>query len=109
MLSPPEADLVRRDPALPGLATLLDPEAFATALRPRLPSEELMAARRDYVRYKPGMSCLVAYRVETARGVVDVSARAVRPDADDKLRKARGAAGGHGRFVLEDRAIVVSV
>src|SRR5919201_2297370 len=85
MLSPADADLVRRDPALPGLALLLDPGAFAAALRraaPRLGAEE---TRITYVRYKPGTSCLVGYRLVAAGRDTAVSAAAYRPDAHDKL------------------------
>jgi len=46
MLSPDDADLVRRDPALADLATLLDPEAAAGLFG--VPCAEVV-----YVRYKP--------------------------------------------------------
>jgi len=50
MLSPPEADLVRRDGALPGLATVLDPEALIAALASALPTADVRAASIRYVR-----------------------------------------------------------
>lgn len=114
MLSPPDADLVRLDPALPGLATLLDPDAFVTALRSSLSEADLGTAQSTYVRYKPGMNCLVAYRLKVAGATVELYAKAYRPNAEVKLRKARGRSSipgllGPGRIVLEDRAIVVSV
>src|SRR5438094_279507 len=37
MVSLPDADLVRRDPALPGLGTVLDPARFVAALRAARP------------------------------------------------------------------------
>lgn len=106
MRSPADTDLARRDPALPGLATLLDRDAFVEALRPALPALRPGEARVTYVRYKPGRSCLVGYRMESAGEAVDVTATACRPDAQDKLAKARSHPG---RVVLDDRAVVVSV
>ncbi len=106
MRSPADADLARRDPALPGLATLLDRDAFVDALRPAFPALRPAAAHVTYVRYKPGRSCLVGYRLESDGSAVDVTATACRHDADDKLTKARNHPG---RVVLDDRAVVVSV
>ena len=54
MLSPPETDLIRRDPDLPGLATVLDPEALSAAL--------LIDARPEFVRYKPHILCRATYQ-----------------------------------------------
>jgi len=53
MLSPPNRALAARDPALPGLGLLLDPEALATAL-----GTSALALR--HLRYKPGTSCSAA-------------------------------------------------
>jgi aminoglycoside phosphotransferase (APT) family kinase protein len=113
MLSPSDADLIRREPALPGLATLLDTEAFVTALRRSLPEAELGAAQITYIRYKPGMNCLVAYRLEAAGAPVEVYAKTYGPDAEVQLQNARQRSSvsgplGPGRIVLEDGAIVVS-
>src|SRR5438093_582994 len=66
MLCPADTDLVRRDPALPGLALLLDPDAFAADLRQAVPGIEVEGGRITYVRYKPGTSCLVGYRLAAA-------------------------------------------
>lgn len=113
MLLPFDADLVRRDPAIPGLATILDADAFVFALRSSLPALDLGSARSTYVRYKPGTNCLIAYQLEVAGVVEPVYAKAFAPGAAGKLRKAReqpGAAGtlGSGRIVLEDCAVLVS-
>lgn len=63
-----DADLVRRDELLPGLATLLDPAAFLEALSRDLPDANPVAAEPLYLRYKPGTNCLVEYRVRAAGG-----------------------------------------
>lgn len=82
-----DLDLARRDPALPGLSTLLDHEAFSTALSRLLPNS-IEDVRPTYVRYKPGMSCLVLYRVTTAGQTVGVYAKAHRADDRAKFTKA---------------------
>src|SRR5207247_2648316 len=63
MLSPPDADLVRRDPALPGLGTVLDPARFVAALRAARPELGIEAVQVGYVHYKPGRECIVGYRL----------------------------------------------
>lgn len=114
MLSPAESDLVRRDPAVPGLAVLLDPNVFIAALRARLPEADLETAKITYIKYKPGTNCLVGYNLTAAGTTVRVYGKAYRTDARNKLQKALqqpGAAGllGPGRIVLEDCAAVISV
>ena len=114
LLSPHDSDLIRRDPAIPGLGTLLDSEAFLKALRAALPQAEVSAARPTYARYKPGMNCLVAYDLEAGGETVSVYAKGHRRDATEQFRKALDKPAvsgplGPGRIVLHDRAIVLSV
>src|SRR3989454_10171088 len=81
MLSPPEADLVRRDGVLPGLATALDPDALLAALAPALPTADVRAASVRYVRYKPHTNCLVAHRLDLGGAqaqTVDIHAKGHR-------------------------------
>lgn len=111
MLSSPDADLVRRDPGLPGLAMLLDPEALAARLREALPDADLEQLQPAYLRYKPGTSCLVGYRREST-GSVTLYAVARRANDAEKLRKTsrRPAAAdqlGGGILLLEDKAVQV--
>src|SRR5437762_3036638 len=88
LLSPHDAALVKRDAAIPGLATLLDPEAFAAALRPSLPGVSLRVPPSIYVRYKPRMNCLVAYQLEVDGVTLDAYAKGYQADASDQLRNA---------------------
>nr|MBA3328633.1 hypothetical protein [Solirubrobacterales bacterium] len=109
-----DAAVAARDRALPGLATLLDPDAFAEALDTALPIAGIEGARAVYMRYKPATNCLVAYRVRTGEGEHDVYARAHAPGATDKLDKARRRSDrasplGPGGFVLDGAAIAVHV
>jgi len=116
MLSPPDADLVRRERSLPGLAVLLDPEAFVRALRPHAPDADLREASITYIRYKPGTNCLLAYRLETREGPVTAYAKVHGRDAEVKLRKGREKERvsvpsplGPGRIVLEEIPAVVAL
>lgn len=107
MLLPADADVARRDRDLPGLAVVLDPDAFAEAVAAPVPLRPL------YVRYKPHTSCLVAYRTAGADEGVQVVATCYRRDARDKLEKARQRPAvpgpwGPGRLVLERPAVAVS-
>jgi Phosphotransferase enzyme family len=106
MLSRADADLVRRDPALPALGTALDPEAFAAVLRRIMPDSVVEPGQISYVRYKPGMSCLIGYRFASGKLAPFVSAAAFRANAQIKLNKARSRPG---RTVLDELALVVSV
>ncbi len=96
MLSRDDAGLVCRDPALPGLAALLDADGFAEELGRLAPAAGVRGARAGYVRYKPGTNALVAYDVLTARGVVPVYARTFRPEAGPQIRRPRGRPGRTG-------------
>ncbi|MDQ3457823.1 MAG: phosphotransferase, partial [Deinococcota bacterium] len=88
MLSAHDRDIIRRDHRLPGLATVLDPEIFADALRSALPDVTLEEPSVRYLRYKPGTNCLVAYRLKLDGRVSEVHAKAHRKDAFDKLHNA---------------------
>src|SRR5687768_106194 len=114
VLSPFDADLVRRDTALPGLGIVLDPEALVDVLRRSLPGADLGSVRATYVKYKPGTNCLAGYQLTVSGRVVDLYAKAYGVHASRKLQKARenpGTSGalGPGRIPLEDDQIVVSV
>lgn len=82
-----DAGVVARDPALAGLATLLDDAAFCAALAAALPDRGIRRATSAYLRYKPATSCLATFRVEHDAGETLVSARAQTAAALDKLEK----------------------
>lgn len=89
MLTPADAELVRRDPALPGLATVLDPAAVVDRLAAAGDGPPVVAATATYVRYKPGTSCLVGYELFTEAASILGYAKAFRPAEPGKLEKAR--------------------
>ncbi|HEV2820225.1 MAG TPA: hypothetical protein VGW11_06945 [Solirubrobacteraceae bacterium] len=112
MIAPADARLGLRDRRLPGLAVVLDAEAFAEALAGALPDLALTGARATYARYKPGVSCLVAFRVRVGDEEHDVYARALRRSAEDKLGAAHRRAQeqsslGPGGLVLDRWAVAV--
>lgn len=114
MLSSSDAALVQREPALPGLATLLDPEAFKAEVCPLFPAQDLGAVSISYIRYKPGTSCLVGYCLDVGEEQVTLTAHTYRLDAHDKLQKARQKAlrldSCHpGNLIVEDRGLVIAV
>jgi aminoglycoside phosphotransferase (APT) family kinase protein len=88
VLFPAESDLVRRDIALKGLGLVLNPERLVDRLRPHLHCNQLRGVGVKYVRYKPGISCLVSYNLEVDGQHIDIYAKAVTPAAVNKLRKA---------------------
>lgn len=113
-LSLADAALARRDPGFPGLAVALDPEALLTELRAYWPEADLGTARSTYIRYKPGTSCLLAYELQVAGGVVPIYVKAYSPSAAIKLRNFHRRRGrrrqfGPGRVVLEHLAMAVFI
>lgn len=113
MFSRAEADLVRRDDRIPGLALVLDPVAFSQHLQSRLDSVELKDLSFDYVRYKPGTNCLSAFTAETSNGRISGYAKAYGDKAVEKLEKARQrehvpGVQGPGQVLLEEHQIEVN-
>lgn len=104
MLLPADAGIVQRETAIPGLGALLDPDEFAVVLGDTLCGGGVNAVRLVYVRYKPGTSCLAAYKVDTGGECVDIYARALPRDDMNQLRKVVPDIGG---VILEDRAVAV--
>jgi aminoglycoside phosphotransferase (APT) family kinase protein len=114
MLTPDDAAVAAREQALPGLALLLDEEAFAAALRERLPDAGVTSVSEFYARYKPGRSCVVAYRVKVGDAEVDAYARAMPRTAFERIADTRQPAPvagslGAGGLLLEDVAVSVTV
>lgn len=114
MLASAETDLVRRDHSIPGLATVLDDETFVARLRRCAPETGLRTARIVFIKYKPGRSCRVSYRLDVAGEEVDACVRAYGVEDRDRFLEERElptvtGRPGWGRLALEDCAIVVSV
>ena len=114
MLSSADRDLVRRDRAISGLATVLDPEAMVELLRTHLPQASIRDVEIHYVRYKPGVNCLVGYTLNTAEGNIDLYAKAYGAASDGKHYKLpdpcthQPMLGAHS-LIVEDLALTINV
>ena len=114
MLSPAEADLARRDSAVPGLATVLDPDAFLDTLGRAAPGRALERAEIAYVKYRPMTYCRVGYRVSVAGSECRLDVRACRrEDLASLLVHEDGPTVqgplGSGRLMLAESAVLVTV
>ena len=111
MLSQPDAELVRRESALPGLALALDPDAVVAALRQAWVETDVREAQAVYARYKTGTNCLVAYQVNLGGRRWPVHVKVFRPDAPRLTRvRSQSIPGGPPQVhpvVLDRVAIVV--
>jgi hypothetical protein len=112
MLSSADQHLIDRDPRVPGLRVLLDDELFAARLCERDTGVHVQSVHANYVRYKPGTSCLVAYALATDQGPARVYARAHDLEMSAKLEKAAGRMAvptvlGPGIEVRRDEGIVI--
>jgi Ser/Thr protein kinase RdoA (MazF antagonist) len=112
MLSPGDASLVSRDRLLPGLALLFDEAALSEELLRLCPEAAIGDLHAHYVRYKPGVSCIVGYHTRTPDGGTVLYARAHAPSARSKIEKAttrrhvQGPAG-FGAVTIDSSAAVV--
>ena len=107
-----DAALVARETALPGLATLLDREAFAAAFASAVAPVAVRRPRVRYLRYKPHTSCLVLYQVELDGKDVTVYGRAHRATAHEKLASASDPTAaappvGASTLVLQELSVAV--
>jgi streptomycin 6-kinase len=114
MLSRADTDIVRRDGALPALATLLDDQALLAALNTACPGNRVDSVKVTYARYRPGVTCLVGYQLEIGGIRVAAYARTYSSSGLSQIAKARRSLGvpsplGPGRFVMADGATIVSI
>ncbi|MCA9246601.1 MAG: sulfotransferase [Planctomycetales bacterium] len=112
-LTPPDAELVQRDSALPGLALLLSDNEMAAAVARATWHLDIQSARCRYLRYKPGASCLAAYEFQTSAGVLDGFAMAQRVEEREKLRRIlyqRTPSRGHeiAATFLDDQVVIAA-
>jgi tRNA A-37 threonylcarbamoyl transferase component Bud32 len=106
MLTTPDADVVRRDPGLPGLAVVLDPDRLAGVMRRLMPRLEVAACRVVHVRYRPHDHCRAECRLMARDREIEIGVHACAPD---EIAAWRGNGKGARRFVLDDLALIVTV
>jgi aminoglycoside phosphotransferase (APT) family kinase protein len=109
VLSEADADLAAREPALPGLTTLLDADAFAELLRSLSPAFARAAIQATYVRYKPGTRCLVAFEVRGPGAPPCVYATAYEQGRWAARRAADAGGLRPGTAASDARAVLVSL
>lgn len=94
--------LVARDTGLSGLALLLDEEALLDEVGRQMPAADIARIRIDYLRYKPGTSCMAGLRViDTLGRTQHAFARALtasNPDWDQHAARLQKRAALDGRF-----------
>ena len=88
MLSESDAALIARDPSIAGLKLLLDSEALYATLAEKLPKLDLVGADTEYLRYKPGNSCLARIRLHGRRRESSAYAMAYQNIESGNPRKA---------------------
>ena len=92
MLSPSDRVVAMRDRALPGLATVLSAVDAAALVARLVPDAPRGTPQVTYTRYKPGASCLVSLRYDSAAGApVFFTLKAVSHDASEKWEKYRSS------------------
>ncbi len=87
MLTPADAEVVARDPAIPGLELVLDPDALLLAVQGVL-AVGVPGLATWYVRYKQATSCIVGVTLQTASGTVDGYVKAHARGEQAKAAKA---------------------
>jgi aminoglycoside phosphotransferase (APT) family kinase protein len=110
---PAEADFMRRDRALPGLATLLDARTLLARLRRSPQRGHLETVQITYVKYAPGSFCRIGYGLRAAGTKTELCATAYPPGTRWELQTSHFRAGksgplGVGRLRLDECAAVVS-
>jgi len=114
MLQPGDEDLASRDRAIPGLATVLDQDALADALRPHLPGPDMGPIHLSHVRYRPGSDCIATYRRSAAGNPVAFYAKAHASGGRWLAKHRRGREDDRRRshirrIVLDDLRVLVSL
>ncbi|CAN5321666.1 hypothetical protein BH20ACT5_BH20ACT5_25690 [soil metagenome] len=90
MLSPADAALVARDPDLPGMALLLEPEELLARVDGF--TVDVRSVRTTYLRYKPGTSLIAGLRLVTTSGPVFGFATAYARGCEPKIAKDKAYA-----------------
>lgn len=114
MLVEEDLALIQRDAEIPGLCLLLNPDEFRKRMLADTSLLDPGELRVDYLRYKPGQSCLARYRFQTDGKDQFAYARAFGIHARAKLDKAREHISnegplGPGRVILEQEQVQFSV
>ncbi len=86
MLTASDTQLVERDTALPGLATLIDPERMLEALRASASVPDPDTLHLESLRYRPATLCVATYTLESRGQKSTGYAKALPRDATHEPR-----------------------
>jgi hypothetical protein len=108
-----DIELIARDPALPGLGCVLDPQRLVAVLGEQEHATPIDDIQLSYVRYKPGMDCLGRYTLSVGGCQHLAYAKTFGKDAEPKLAKAGARVGvvgpnGAGRVTVPEQALLFS-
>jgi aminoglycoside phosphotransferase (APT) family kinase protein len=106
MLSNPDRRVVAREPALPGMALLLDNDRMLSALGTAWPQHRLEALATMYLSYKPSVRCLAGYLGQTPDGPLLLHAKAYTAEEYAQVRVAAAQDPSEGSasapYLLDD-------
>ncbi len=108
-----DAAVITRDKALKGLPLLFTPALLAHAIERHCPRLTISSLKPTYIRYKPGMNCLIGYDMQVGSDMHWVHAKAFTSTDQHKRDKAlqhEATTGplGVSRFVIGEADIIVS-
>jgi len=103
--------IVQSEQSLPEMRVLLDDAAATSTFQKAFPRLNLQSAKCQYLRYKPGTSCIATFVLETKTETLWAHAVAHRLDAHEKLAKALQLSSQHlERIVVpNNRPLVISL
>lgn len=109
-----KTNLIARDTAIPGLGMVLNPDRLRVTLEHYFPAQQLGELQATYLRYKPGVNCLVAYRLQLGNQWIDFYAKAFHGEDEGKLQKWQHRSGlleplRDGSQILSSMATILSV
>lgn len=85
MLEKDDSSIVEADAQVPALSVLLDNDAALVLFQKHLPQLQPTAATCTYLRYKPKVSCLASFVLDTPHGVEMIHAKGYSPAGVVKL------------------------
>ncbi len=92
------------DKDITGLNHLLDTQRLLHSLQKAIPDSDIHSLHKNYIRYKPGTSLLVRYRMDTQDGSYDLYAKSYNPDEskldNSKKRSITPVVGNVGHLQL---------
>ncbi|NOY73887.1 MAG: hypothetical protein GXP14_16225, partial [Gammaproteobacteria bacterium] len=72
-------DWLQKDKEITGLIHLLDTQQLMRSLQQAIPEIAIQSLHKNYIRYKPGTSLLVRYRMVTQDCSYDIYAKSYSP------------------------------